>query len=152
MVFWATSKKNRAVNCICRYICLNNKRSWIKISFLIHNIPAAMEPDNGSLLQLMAIWTEDLFGIVTVDDKRKPSDDHNQDYCLCANSNWVFSLCFLLSSLYRGCSLLMSLFSPFYCTNEFLMQRKSDYKQWSKDSFIEQDRGIEDIDQSYPPT
>lgn len=32
------------------------------------------------------------------------------------------------------------------------MQRKSDYKQWSKDSFIEQDWGIEDIDQSYPPT
>lgn len=31
------------------------------------------------------------------------------------------------------------------------MQRKSDYKQWSKDSFIEQDSGIEDIDQSYPP-
>lgn len=45
-----SNQQERAANYIHRYICLNNKRSWIKISLLIHIIPAAMEPDNGSLL------------------------------------------------------------------------------------------------------
>lgn len=67
------------MDCICRYIDLNHKRSWIKISFLIHILPSAVEPDNGSLLGSMAILNEDLFGIVTVDVKRNPSDDRDQD-------------------------------------------------------------------------
>lgn len=38
-----------------------------------------MEPDNGTLLQLILIWIEDIFRIATVDDNRNPSDGHKQD-------------------------------------------------------------------------
>jgi len=64
-------------------------------------IPAAMEPDNGSLLLLMEIWTEDLFGIVTVDDKRNLSDDHNQDF-VCVQIQIEYSACVFSFHLYTG--------------------------------------------------
>lgn len=92
LVCWATSKTNRAVSSLCRRVCLNNKRSWIKIGFLIHITPAAMEPDNGSLLQLILIWIEGILRIANVADNRSPSDGHKQDI-VCVQIQIEYSAC-----------------------------------------------------------
>lgn len=96
MVFWATSKKNRTVNCICRFICLNNKRSWIKIICWIHIILAAMEADDGSVLRLMAIWT---FWNHDCGWWKDPSDGHNQDI-VCVQIQIEYSACVFSFHLY----------------------------------------------------
>lgn len=85
-------EKQGSEHCLCRYIELNRKRSWIKIRLLVHILPPAIEPDNGSLLWLMAVLNEDLFGMVTVDDERNPSDDRDQDI-VCVQIQIEYSAC-----------------------------------------------------------
>lgn len=51
-----------------------------------------MEPDNGSLLQLISIWIEGIFRIATVDDNGNPSDSHKQDI-ICVQIQTEYSAC-----------------------------------------------------------